>query len=39
MIYFFENLLSKIELMGKIININASKCKKLIENLHRIDFF
>ena len=35
MIYFFENLLSKIELAGKIININESNCKKLMENSHK----
>jgi hypothetical protein len=35
MILFFQNLLSKIELIGKIINITESNCKKLIENLHR----
>lgn len=39
MMYFFENLLSKIELVGKIININASICEKLIENLHKLVIF
>lgn len=39
MMYFFANLLSKIELVGKIININASICEKLIENLHKLVIF
>ena len=34
MMYISDNMTSKIELIGKIINKVVSICKKLIKNLH-----
>lgn len=34
MIYIFDNMTSKLGLIGKIINKVVSICKKLIKNLH-----
>ena len=35
MIYFFDNLMSKIERTDKIINISDTICKKLIQNSYK----